>query len=183
MLPNPLHPAVVHFPVVLAFLLPLFAAGAFWAVRRGARPRRAWSVPVAAALALAASAWAAVETGEAQDERVERVVAERPLSKHEDMAELFLSASAGLAAVAVAGFAGGIAGRAARVATALGSVGLLAGAAMVGHSGGELVYKYGAASAYTNDSAVASAANTRTASVAGSPAKPSDDRARRREHH
>lgn len=36
MLPNPLHPSIVHFPVVLAFLLPLFAAGALWAIRLGA---------------------------------------------------------------------------------------------------------------------------------------------------
>ena len=59
MLPNPLHPAIVHFPVVLAFLLPIFALGALWAIRRGARPRRAWAIPLAASLALAASAWVA----------------------------------------------------------------------------------------------------------------------------
>lgn len=152
MLPNPLHPAVVHFPVALAFLLPLFIAGAAWAIRRGARPRRAWSLPLAAALALAASAWAAVETGEAQDERVERVVAERPLSRHEEMAEMFFAGSVAIAIVAVAGLFGGLAGRTARVATAVGSIGLLTGGAMVGHTGGQLVYRYGAASAYTNGS-------------------------------
>ena len=69
MLLDPLHPAVVHFPVVLAFLLPLFAAGALWAIRRGAAPRRAWLLPIAGAAALALSAWVAVETGEAQTER------------------------------------------------------------------------------------------------------------------
>jgi len=175
MLPNPLHPAVVHFPVVLAFLLPLFIAGALWAVRRGARPRRAWSVPVAAALALAASAWAAVETGEAQDERVERVVAEQPLSRHEEMAEVFLTASAGIAILAAAGLIGGIAGRAARVATAIGSVGLLAGATMVGHTGGELVYKYGAGSAYATDSARANT-STRTASASRESGTAAGDR-------
>jgi uncharacterized membrane protein len=153
MLPNPLHPAVVHFPVVLAFLLPLFAVGAFWAIRRGARLRRAWAVPVAVAAALAASAWAAVETGESQGERVERVVAEQPLSAHEEMAETFLGASAALAVLAAVGLVGGIAGRAARIATAVGSLGLVAGAAWVGHSGGQLVYRYGAASAYTTTSA------------------------------
>jgi uncharacterized membrane protein len=150
MLPNPLHPAVVHFPVVLAFLLPLFVIGALWAIHRGARPRRAWGVPLTGALALAASAWLAVETGEAQDERVERVVAEQPLSAHEEMAEAFLTGSAIVALVAGVGLVGGITGRAARVATAAGSLALIAGAALVGHSGGQLVYKYGAASAYTS---------------------------------
>lgn len=169
MLPNPLHPAVVHFPVVLAFLLPLFAVGAFWAIRRGARARRAWAIPVAVSAALAASAWAAVETGESQDERVERVVAEQPLSAHEEMAETFLWASAAITVVAAIGLVGGIAGRAARVATAVGSLGLVAGAAWVGHSGGQLVYRYGAASAYTTTSAgdVTSAATPTAARAAG----------------
>jgi len=79
MLPNPLHPAVVHFPIVLAFLLPLFAIGALVAIRKGARPLRAWSLPLAVGAALTLSSWIAVETGEDQDERVERVVAERRL--------------------------------------------------------------------------------------------------------
>lgn len=148
MLPNPLHPAIVHFPVVLAILLPIFAIGAAWAIRRGARPRRAWAIPIAVATALALSAWAAVETGEEQDERVERVVAEQPLSAHEEMAEVFLTGSAALALLAMAGLAPGIAGKAARGATVLGSLVLVVGAARVGRSGGQLVYRYGAASAY-----------------------------------
>lgn len=148
MLPNPLHPAVVHFPVVLAFLLPLFALGAIWMIRRGARAPRAWSIPLAVGAALALASWAAVETGEAQDERVERVVAQQPLSAHEEMAETFLTASTVLLLVAAAGLIPGVAGRAARVLTAAGSVALVALAARVGHSGGELVYRHGAAAAY-----------------------------------
>ena len=147
-LPNPLHPAIVHFPVVLAFLLPIFIIAASWAIRRGANPRRAWSIPLAAAVALAGSAWVASETGEAQEERIERVVSEKPMSAHEEMAEFFLAASAGVAVIAAAGLAGGVAGRAARIATAVGSVALIVGAFRVGHTGGELVYRYGAANAY-----------------------------------
>ena len=53
MLPNPLHPAVVHFPIVFMFLLPISAGVALWAIRRGANPLKAWAVPVAFALVLA----------------------------------------------------------------------------------------------------------------------------------
>lgn len=157
MLPNPLHPSVVHFPVVFAFLLPLFAAGAVWAIRRGARPMRAWSLPLAMSAALAASAWASVETGEEQSERVERVVAERPLSAHEEMAETVLGMSAALVVIAAIGLAGGVAGGVARLATIAGSVVLVVLAARTGHSGGQLVYRYGAANAYVTraDSATA----------------------------
>lgn len=175
MLPNPLHPAVVHFPVVLAFLLPLFAGGAVWAIRRGARPRRAWSLPLAVAAALALSAWAAVETGEDQDERVERVVAEQPLSAHEEMAEAFLTGSAVLVTVAAVGLVGGLAGRVARVVTALGSVALVVGAARVGHSGGQLVYRYGAASAYASGSAADSVSGTDVSRARVSARRGGDD--------
>jgi len=156
MLPNPLHPAVVHFPVVLAFLLPLFVGGALWAIRRGANPRRAWLIPLAGAAALALSAWLAVQTGGAQGERVERVVSEQAIESHEEMAEAFMAVSAGLAVVALAGLVGGIAGRAARVATGIGSLVVVGLVARVGHSGGQLVYKYGAASAYTAQSVTSS---------------------------
>ena len=149
MLPNPLHPAVVHFPVVLAFLLPLFVAGAFWTMRRGTNPRRAWMLPVIAAVFLALSAWAAVQTGQSQGERVERVVSEQTIESHEETAETFLALSAGLAVVALVGLVGGIAGKSARIVTGIGSLVLVGLVAKVGHSGGELVYRYGAASAYT----------------------------------
>jgi len=157
-LPNPLHPAVVHFPIVLAFLLPLFAIGAMIAIRQGARPLRAWSLPLAVGAALTLSSWVAVETGEDQDERVERVVAEQPLETHEERAELFLTLSGVLLLVSAVGLAGGLVGRAGRITATAGAFALVVSAALVGHSGGELVYRHGAASAYAPTPAGATAA-------------------------
>lgn len=145
----PVHPLVVHFPIVLAILLPFFAAGALWAIRRGARPLRAWAIPLALSAALAASALVAVETGEPQAERVEDIVAERALDTHEEGAELFLTLAAGLVMLTAAGLARGRIGGIARGLATVGAVGLVASAALVGHSGGQLVYREGAASAYT----------------------------------
>ena len=145
----PLHPVVVHFPIVLAVLLPIFALGALWAIRKGTTPRRAWSVPATMAIALALSAFVAVETGESQDERVEQVVPEQPLEAHEEAAERFLTLSAGLALLAAAGLVGGRVGGIARGLGTVGAVALVAIAVHVGHSGGRLVYEYGAANAYT----------------------------------
>jgi uncharacterized membrane protein len=155
MLPNPLHPAVVHFPVVLAFLLPLFVAGGFWALRRGVAPRRAWLLPTIVAGAIAVSAWVSVETGEAEDERVERVVSENAIEAHEELAETFLATSAVITVIAAAGLLGGITGRIARFSTLAGSLALIVVVARVGHTGGQLVYRYGAASAYTGAGASA----------------------------
>ena len=146
----PLHPLVVHFPVVLAVLLPISIVVALWVIRKGATPRRVWSVPLAFAAALAASAWVATETGESQEDRVERVIARGALHGHEEAAERFLVLSGVLVLVAVGGLARGTVGRASRLVTAAGAVGVLAAGVQVGHSGGLLVYREGAASAYAN---------------------------------
>jgi uncharacterized membrane protein len=147
-LPDPLHPAVVHFPVVLVVLLPLVVLGALWAIRRGVAPGRAWAVPVFTAALLAVSAWAALKTGEGQEDRVEEVVPEQALHAHEEDAERFLALSGVLVVIMSAGLIRGRVGRAARVVATAGAFGLVVAGVAVGHSGGELVYTHGAASAY-----------------------------------
>ena len=151
----PLHPLVVHFPVVLVVLLPIFVIGALWAVRRGTTPRRAWASPVVVAAALAASALVADQTGEAQEERVERVVTERAMHEHEEAAERFVVLAGALLAVSLVGLARGAVGQAARLVTAAGALGLVAAGIQVGHSGATLVYRDGAARAYTTAQAPA----------------------------
>jgi uncharacterized membrane protein len=160
MLANPLHPAVVHFPIVLMFLAPLVAVGAMWAIARGGHLRRAWAIPVALCAALSVSAFVAVRTGEAQTERVERVVAEQPLETHEEGAEVFLMSAAVLTVISAAGLIQGRLGRTARWGTTVGAILLAVMGVRVGHSGGELVYRHGAASAYATAAVSAESAGS-----------------------
>ncbi len=153
-IPSPLHPAIVHFPIVLSVLLPFFAIGALWVIRKGGRPLKAWGVTTALFAALTLSSWAAVETGEQQGERVEEVVAEAPIESHEEAAEAFLMFSLGMLGIAAVGLASGKIGAIARVAGVVGAVALVGAGYQVGHSGGALVYQYGAASAYTTGTTV-----------------------------
>jgi uncharacterized membrane protein len=155
MLPEPLHPAVVHFPIVLAILLPIFAVGALWAIRRGASPLRAWALPVSLAGALALSAWVAVETGDAQEDRVEGVVAEEVFHAHEEAGERFLLLSGVLMLVMAGGLMGGRVGSASRWVGTVGAAGLVIAAIQVGDAGGKLVYQHGAAAAYVAPAATA----------------------------
>jgi uncharacterized membrane protein len=149
MLPDPLHPMVVHLPLALAVLLPAFALVAIWAIRRGGRPRNIWAVPVAAVLLLSAGAWVALETGENEEERVEDVLrSERPLHEHEEAAETFLLIAGVVTLIGLGGLANGRVGTTARWLTVAGSVVLLASAVQVGSAGGKLVYEHGAAAAY-----------------------------------
>ncbi len=168
LIPNPLHPAVVHLPVAFAVLLPLFALGAIWFIRRGSRPRAAWGVTVAMAAALVASAWVSIQTGEQQEERVEDVVPEASIHQHEEAAEVFMAVSAGVLVVAIGGLAAGRLGQASRWVTAAGTIAVLGAGWNVGHSGGMLVYRDGAASAYAGS-------NGRTADQNGRERRASDE--------
>lgn len=150
MLPHPLHPAVVHFPLVLVFLLPLFAAGALWAIRRGTSFRRAWALPVALAAALFVASIVALRTGQEEQERVEAVIPESAVDTHEKAAERFLIFGGLLLLVAAAGLARGNLGASARLLTTVGSLALIAAAVQVGAAGGALVYEHGAAGAYVS---------------------------------
>jgi uncharacterized membrane protein len=157
MIPDPLHPMVVHFPIALVVMLPLFTLGALLAIRRGAAPRRVWAIPLAVAAALTLSGWVAVQTGEREEDRVEALVGESALHTHEAAAERFLVLSGVLLLVAGAGLAGGTLGTAARLVATAGSLGLVLAGVQVGGSGGDLVYRHGAASAYVQDAAAPSA--------------------------
>lgn len=147
-LPDPLHPAIVHLPVALALLSPFVALAAVLALTRGWLPARAWIGVVLLQALLAGSVWAALETGEEQHERVEKVVGEEPLETHEEAAERLLAIAVAGLVVSAAGLLSGSAGRYGRMASVASSAVILVAALATGHSGGELVYKYGAAQAY-----------------------------------
>jgi uncharacterized membrane protein len=158
----PLHPLFVHMPLALAMLAPVLF-GVLW-LAIGARwlPLRTWTLAIAAQAALVGSGWLAMESGEEDVERVERVVAEAAIESHEQRAEWFVGA--GLVVLLLSG-APLLAGRMPRVgaiaayAVIAASVGVLGLAWAVGDSGGKLVYQHGAAAAWalepTNGPAVA----------------------------
>ena len=62
MIPEPLHPAIVHFPIVLSIFMPLVALAALFYIRGGVDGRRAWRPVLLMSALLAVSAWTAVQT-------------------------------------------------------------------------------------------------------------------------
>lgn len=154
LLPTPLHPAVVHLPIAFAVLAPLVATGALVAIHRGGRPWRAWGLSVALLALLAGSAWVATETGEEDEERVERAVPEAALETHEAAADRFLALAIGVLGMAGVGLFAGRIGTGARVVATVGTLGLLVAGYQVGHAGGELVYRYDAGRVHTGGMAV-----------------------------
>jgi len=175
MLPDPLHPAVVHLPLALIVLLPLGVVWALWSIRRGAPVVRTWAVVVALQALLSGSAWLALSTGEGDEDRVERVVAAGVLEDHEESAERFLALSVVVLALAAAGLLRGRVGVAGRIAGAVGALALIAAGIQVGHSGGELVYRHGAAQAWVTGQAAAEEAGTAAPAAPAARAARDDD--------
>ena len=148
----PLHPFVVHLPLALSLLMPLLAAAALLAWWRGWLPgRRLWLAVVACQALLVVAGFAALRTGEAEEERVEAFVSEASLEQHEALAtRLLVGAGAVLLLAAVPLLLRG--SRQARAVALLATLGMVVVsvlAVQTGKAGGELVYKHGAAAAYT----------------------------------
>lgn len=145
----PLHPALVHLPLGLAFLMPLLALGLALAMHKGWLPPRAWIVAVALQAIVVGGAIAAVRTGEQEQERVEKVVAEATIEEHAERGEVFAWA-AGVALV-MSGVVVALRSRAKVMAAFVvtGAMVVVAGLAVrVGHAGGQLVFVHGAGAAY-----------------------------------
>ncbi|RIK99963.1 MAG: hypothetical protein DCC71_19580 [Proteobacteria bacterium] len=158
MLPDPLHPAIVHFPIALAVLVPLLALGAVIAIRTGWMTTRIWLPVVLLQALLVGSSWLAIETGEEQEERVEDVVGDAPIHDHEEAAERFLALSIAAGLLSATGLLAGRWGAIGRVATLVAGAAVLAGGVSVGHSGGELVYVHDAGHVYAAPAQPAAAA-------------------------
>lgn len=144
LLPNPLHPAVVHFPIVLLLLGTVVAIAAiFW---------RKHGIPMLAAALLvmgAVGTWGAVESGESDGGLVENTAPQVNdlVDAHETWAKRTLAIS-----IFAAFAAGGSVltarwprtARSVAVVAALISVAAAYGVYETGHRGGALVYRHGA---------------------------------------
>ncbi len=143
-IPDPLHPALVHFPIVLILLGTITSVLAvFW--------RKGYVPAFAAALLLlgAIGAWASVATGKSDGGLIENtsVGVEALLEAHENWAERTLTAAAIAAAMAAASVALFRFPRVERGVAVAAAFAAMVAAWMVyetGHRGGALVYQHGA---------------------------------------
>jgi len=142
--PEPLHPAVVHFPIALLLVGAAFAVAAVFF--------RRWHFPLFAAILLSLGSLGAVvasATGEGEEEKVEHSMpsAEPALEEHAGWGETARNAGilATLLAVAAVFFVSRPAiGRPLSLVTALVAIGAAYAVMQAGHLGGELVYRHGA---------------------------------------
>ena len=149
---DPVHPAVVHFPIAIATLIPLFAIGALVAVARGAAPARAWGVVLALQILLTGTALAAMFTGESDALHIGSSVARDHIEAHELAGSWLVYGSLVILIAALLGLAQTKTGRVARMLNLVGATALAYLGLTAGNSGGDLVYDHGAAQAYSDAS-------------------------------
>ncbi|MCC6807473.1 MAG: hypothetical protein IT381_08620 [Deltaproteobacteria bacterium] len=149
------HPMVVHLPIALGILMPFVAAGVLVAMWKNWLPTRAWLGVVLLQALLVGTGIIAMRSGEAEEERVERVTGEPAIEAHEEAAEQFVWASGAVLGVMLV--AGALrrsrSGLPLAGAAALGTLLVLGFGYRTGKAGGALVYEHGAAQAYAHAAA------------------------------
>lgn len=131
--------------------MPVLAAGYAWALWSGRLRPRSWTTIVALQAVLLGAGLVAMNTGEREEGRVDGVVPEAALERHEALAQQFVWATGAvlLLAAVVLVARRPAAARALTVATVAGSIVVTASAMRVGHAGGQLVYEHNAGAAYS----------------------------------
>lgn len=152
-MPVPLHPALVHFPIVFGFVLPVLALIAILRIGTGAKTRGAWLPVLILALLTLVSGFVSMRTGDSEEDRVEEVVPHDAMEAHEDNGKRFLPIALVTVLAAFGGLAGRRLGGIARGITLLLALLLAAQLLWTAKTGGALVYEHGAASAYHNGEA------------------------------
>lgn len=145
----PFHPLVVHLPLALTVILPvlIFVFAGF--IFKNKLPHQTWLVIIGLQLLTTVSGYVALESGEDEEHQVERVVDKKIIHQHEERAEVFVGATVVTLVLSIAAY---FLQRQLQLYVNL-FIGLLSLvccylAYLTGGSGGELVYRHGAASAY-----------------------------------
>lgn len=141
MIPDPLHPAIVHFPIVLMFVAPLVAGWAIWRMRMPESGARVWLVVPVLLAAVAVSSFVAVRTGEDGEDFAEQFVDHDTVEEHEEQGTQFMWFALASVVIAAAGFLPGRAGLGMRILTLVVVVTGVVLVTRTGHSGGTMVYE------------------------------------------
>lgn len=147
----PLHPAIVHLPIALTFILPVLILIFAWAIKAGKMSKEMWLVIVGLQVLVTVSGYVSLETGETDEEKVGVIVGKELIHHHEESAEIFTGMTViSLAAGIVVWFLQPAIQDKARFAVVLISLLPVFFAFRTGKMGGEIVYRFGGGSAHAD---------------------------------
>lgn len=147
---TPFHPLIVHFPIALTFIMPALILVIAYMIKANKMSPSSWIVIIGLQLTLVVTGYIALESGETDEDIVEKVVSKKLIHAHEEAAEIFVGSTVLVLALSIAVFF---------IRKDVGykiKIGILFLSLIscflvfrAGELGGELVYSHGAASAYT----------------------------------
>lgn len=151
----PLHPGVVHIPLALAIVLPIISVLFLYLFKKGKVQRLTWAFVITLHILLTSGALGSIKTGELDEDKVKQVVTKEIIHEHEEKAETFMAATVvALIFSLITMFTKTVKHFRVAAHTTVGvQIVVLGLALIVGHSGGELIYKHGAASAHVDSEA------------------------------
>lgn len=145
----PFHPSIVHLPIVVSLILPVLVLVFALMIKSHKMAPKAWLIIVGLQLFTTATGYLALESGEAEEEVVTKVVEKKLVSAHEEAAEIFVGSTVLALVLGIAAFF-------IRkeyqfhlqLLIAFISLFSTYQGLVTGGLGGDLVYKHGAAAAY-----------------------------------
>ncbi len=144
----PLHPMLVHFPIVLTALMPVLLIAFLIAERKMWATEKIWFLALGLSLLTPLSTFLAMRAGENDEELVEKVVRENLIEVHAEWGEwvLWMGIAVFICLLASMIFKKI---KILKVLPILISLAAIFPVVQAGHSGGELVYKYNAAQVHS----------------------------------
>lgn len=150
----PLHPLIVHLPIVVTFILPALIIVFALLLRGNKMPPKTWLLIVGLQLFVTTTGYVALDTGETEEEMVKKVVEKELIHKHEEAAEIFVGSTVLALVLGIAAF---FLRKEFQFSLHLAilAITLVSGflAYRAGKLGGELVYIHQATSAYGTETA------------------------------
>lgn len=145
----PLHPIVVHFPIALSFLLPILALVFAFFIKTKKMNGSMWAIIMGLHLFTVGMGYLSLETGEREEDVVEKIVDKELIAEHEKYAEIFVGVTVVATVISIVAY---FIQAHLQMYVQLANVIVLLIAAFfayeTGEHGGELVYKHGATRAY-----------------------------------
>jgi len=146
----PFHPGLVHLPIALSFILPFLTLVFIFFINKKWADPKVWLVVIGLNLLLTGAGYLSLETGETEEDRVEKIVEQKFIHEHEEAAEIFVGSSVIVLCLSIVAFFINEKFQT-KMRLFVFGLSLISGVLSfrTGHLGGELVYKHGAAKAYS----------------------------------
>ncbi len=155
----PQHPLVIHLPLALSLILPILVVAFAIFIKKNKMVDSSWTIIVGLQVLLTVSGYIALETGETDEDRVEKIVEHKLIHEHEEAAEMFVGSTVIALVLGITlMFLKQELQFKLRMVVALMTLVSAGLGFSTGKKGGELVYHHGAADAYGKDELNASEA-------------------------